>query len=214
MTVAQRIKDKSSASSLFIGFCLNTWATTTAVAPSRVRRSHYNREVCRVGNTPLVMALKSHRIFPDTMFLFQRKDTRSSTGLSGYDSGQVDRAVPVFLPHRRNIHLRSHGVGTHIVDAGYTKACFLHIENKKLGLKQRVLNDSKHSGLVKKTAMFKVRSPMVCLSTRRPSQKTCHAANEVSLHFHEKDHVERFRQDNRNAIHATREVSMHEQIGI
>ena len=94
MAVAQRIKDKSSASSLFIAFCQNTWAATTAVAPSRVRRSHYNREVCRVGNTPLVVALKSHRLFRDTMF----------------------------------------------------------------GLKQRVLNDCKHSGLVKRTAIFKIRS--------------------------------------------------------
>ena len=89
-----------------------------------------------------------------------------------------------------------------------------HGEQPKWDLKQRVLNDCKHSGLVKKTAMFKIRSPMVCLGARRPSQKTCHAANEVSLHFHEKDHVERFRQDNRNAIHATREVSTNEQIGI
>ena len=64
-----------------------------------------------------------------------------------------------------------------------------------------------------RTATFKIRSPMVCLSLRRPSQKTCHAANEVYVFFHEKDHFERFRQENRNAIHATRKVSTHEQVG-
>ena len=101
-------------------------------------------------DTTLLLALRFIENSMTTQFPFSEKILDFQRICRDMKVAKAETAVKVCLPHRRNIHMRSHGVGnTSWMLAGNTNTMLdTHGERLNWALKQRVLNDCNHCEIV------------------------------------------------------------------